>query len=729
MKITRRAALKSSALAATALALRGPRLFSQAATGVDAHIDILPGEPIGTISPEIYSHFIEHRGGVIYDGVWVGPDSKIANTNGIRQAFIDTMKAVQAPVLRWPGGCFADSYDWRDGIGPNGRRPPRTGFWGQQDSNQYGLHEFMHTCRAIGCKPYLAADLRTLPARDFYQEIEYCNAPAGNVPSNSAAPALPNALAAQRAANGDVDPFNVDLWGVGNESWGCGGNLSPEEYAAEFRKFTAWTPSYSRTPNRFVAVGPNGDDVDWTRRLFKSLFANSERRHLFGLSVHYYTSGSPTQFAAGDALNFSPDDFYDLLTRGSIMERVVTDHWSAMGNTSEPGQPQVKLVVDEWGAWYGKGTALAPEYNLSQQSTMRDALLTGITLDIFQRHADKVAVANVAQSINCIHSLMLAQGDKFTVTPTFHVFQMYLPHRGARGVLGGCHPQSARQRAHPGRRQQLHRIARSSKAACGNLRFRVGLGGEPEADDADGRKPAHRPPRHHGDRRLRSDDLQFNQNRPRRSRRPRAQRLRPSQCRPPQPREYGEPRSRAPYARVPTSQRHHAATHAGVATKSGCPIHRSLIAMSGTALPPPCRTADSATLAYCPTIPLEKPDDLCLHDCAPSWLCIHRRNADAVPCCRRKRAGQETARQKSSSCGEAGGSSLLLWPAACGREPRPDYVCAHPRGGYQALPRHAVRRVAERWHRSAPHRLAQHGGGQCVDSRHADEDRPGKRPH
>ena len=399
MKITRRAALKSSALAATALALRGPRLFSQASTGVDAHIDILPDEPIATISPEIYSHFIEHLGGVIYDGVWVGEGSKIPNTHGIRQAFIDTMKAVQAPVLRWPGGCFADSYDWRDGIGPNAKRPPRTGFWGQQDSNQYGLHEFMHTCRAIGCKPYLAADMRSLPARDFYQEIEYCNAPSGNVPSNSAAPARPNALAAQRAANGDVEPFNVDLWGVGNESWGCGGNLNPEEYAAEFRKFTAWTPSYSSTPLRFVAVGPNGDDVDWTRRLFKSLYSNSERRHLFGLSVHYFTSGSPTQFAAGDALNFSSDDFYDLLTRASIMERVVTDHWQAIGNTAEPGQPKVKLVVDEWGAWYGK-----------------------------------VAVANVAQSINCIHSLMLAQGDKFTVTPTFHVFQMYLPHRGAQAV-------------------------------------------------------------------------------------------------------------------------------------------------------------------------------------------------------------------------------------------------------------------------------------------------------
>jgi len=434
MKITRRNALKSSALAATALALRGSRLFSQASTAVDAHIDIIPGEPIATISPEIYSHFIEHLGGVIYDGVWVGRDSKIPNTNGIRQAFIDTMKAVQAPVLRWPGGCFADSYDWRDGLGAAANRPARAGFWGQEDSNQYGLHEFMHTCRAIGCKPYLAANMRSLPARDFYQEIEYCNAPSGEVATNSHSKPVVNSLAAQRAANGDREPFNVDLWGVGNESWGCGGNLVPEEYAAMFRRFTAWTPSFSRVPLRFVAVGPNGDDVDWTRRLFKSLYSNSERRHLFGLSVHYYTSGSPTAFAEGDALAFNADDYYDLLTRGSIMERVVTDHWAAIGNTQEPDQPKVKLVVDEWGAWYSKSTQIAPEYNLSQQSTMRDALLTGITLDIFQRHADKVAVAAVAQSINCIHSLMWASEDKFMVTPTFHVFQMYMPHRGGTAV-------------------------------------------------------------------------------------------------------------------------------------------------------------------------------------------------------------------------------------------------------------------------------------------------------
>ena len=279
---SRRSFLKSSSIAATALALRGSHVFAQSAQ-VDAHIDISPSEPIGTISPEIYSHFIEHLGGVIYDGVWVGEDSKIPNMGGLRKDFIDTMKAIKAPVLRWPGGCFADSYDWHDGLGARAKRPARTAFWNQQDSNGYGLHEFMRTCRAIGCKPYLAANVRTQPARDFYQEIEYCNAPAGEIASNSAAPAAPNGLAAQRAANGDREPFNVDLWGVGNESWGCGGNMTPEEYAAEYRRFTAWTPSYSKTPLRFVAVGPNGDDVDWTSRLFKALYGNPEGRHLWGL--------------------------------------------------------------------------------------------------------------------------------------------------------------------------------------------------------------------------------------------------------------------------------------------------------------------------------------------------------------------------------------------------------------------------------------------------------------
>jgi alpha-N-arabinofuranosidase len=214
--------------------------------------------------------------------------------------------------------------------------------------------------------------------------------------------------------------------------------MTPEEYAAVFRRYTAWVPNYGNIPLRFVAVGPNGDDIDWTTRLFKALYENPERRHLWGLSVHYYTSGSPQKFADGDALNFTADEHYDLLTRGSLMEKIVTDHWAAMGNLpsqpKSPGQPDVKLVVDEWGAWYNKNTALGTEYNLSQQSTMRDALLAAITFNIFQRHADKVAVAAVAQSVNCLQSLLLAKGDRTTLTPTFHVFKMYLSHRGAQSV-------------------------------------------------------------------------------------------------------------------------------------------------------------------------------------------------------------------------------------------------------------------------------------------------------
>lgn len=418
----RRSFIKTGTLAATGLVLSSSRLAKAAAsTEADAHIEILPGEAIGIIAPELYSHFIEHLGGVIYDGVWVGEDSKIPNQHGIRKAFIDAMREVQAPVLRWPGGCFADSYDWRDGIGPRSKRPKRAAFWSQQDTNAFGTHEFMETCSAIGCKPYLAADVRSLPARDFYQWVEYCNAPAGEG----------NALADLRAANGDKAPFNVQYWGVGNESWGCGGEQTPEEYAGEFRRYSTWIPKFSDHPRdelRLVICGPNGDDTAWTRGLMKSL----KGQHPYGLSTHYYTSGDAKKFAAGDALSFTSDEHYDLLTRGSFMENVITDHWSVLSET-DPNH-RTRLILDEWGAWYGKGTELSPHYNLSQQSTMRDALLSGITLDIFHRNAEKVAMANVAQSINCIHSLMLAQEDKFCLTPTFHVFKMYMPHRGAQSV-------------------------------------------------------------------------------------------------------------------------------------------------------------------------------------------------------------------------------------------------------------------------------------------------------
>jgi alpha-N-arabinofuranosidase len=423
---TRRHFLRTSASVTAAVALAPHRALPQS-TQADAHIGIFPSEPIATIAPDIYGHFIEHLGGVIYDGVWVGEKSKIPNVGGIRKAFIDTMKEIKAPVLRWPGGCFADSYDWRDGIGPHSARPQRTAFWGQEDTNQYGLHEFMSTCRAIGCEPYLAADLRTLPARDFYQWIEYCNAPS--TPDKDTGGV--NSLAALRGRNGSPEPFNVRYWGVGNETWGCGGSQTPEEYGELYRRFTEWLPKYPGGVNqlRLIACGANGDDARWTAGVIKSI---GERHAPFGFSTHYYTSGDPKRFASGDALKFDERTHYDMLARAAFMERIITDSWSALGETDHAHR--VKIVMDEWGSWYGDGTRLSPHYNLSQQMTMRDALLSGITLDIFHRHADKMAMANVAQTINCLHSLMLAEGDKFTVTPAFHVFKMYMPHMGAQSL-------------------------------------------------------------------------------------------------------------------------------------------------------------------------------------------------------------------------------------------------------------------------------------------------------
>ena len=231
----------------------------KAISSVDSRIEILIGESLGTISPDIYGHFTENLGGVIYDGMWVGENSKVPNIDGIRTKLIEEMRKIKAPVVRYPGGCFADSYDWRDGIGPADKRPRRTNFWSdgeesgaptshKYDPNQFGTNEFVHFCKLIEAQPYLAANVRSLSAGEFYRWVEYCNSPAGAT-----------TLADIRAAAGYVEPFNVRFWGVGNESWGCGGNFTPQEYASEFRRFTTWVPHYGQRLF-FIASGPNVDD-------------------------------------------------------------------------------------------------------------------------------------------------------------------------------------------------------------------------------------------------------------------------------------------------------------------------------------------------------------------------------------------------------------------------------------------------------------------------------------
>jgi alpha-L-arabinofuranosidase len=421
------------------LATAGLTLAPRASRAADARIDVLLEEPIGPVTADLYGHFIEHLGGVVYDGVWVGRDSRIANTGGVRQALIDHMKRLPSGAIRWPGGCFADSYDWRDGVGPAAQRPRRVNFWindmaslpdspGKYDPNAFGTSEFLRFCRLAGGPPYLAANLRSLPARDFYQWVEYCNAPAGST-----------SLAELRQRGGDREPFGVRFWGVGNESWGCGGNFTPEDYAVEYRRFTAWVPRFG-VPLSFVGSGPNAGDLSWSRRFFTKLTEKGEGalNGMWGWALHHYSwntsRGATTDWNAGkgDAVQFTNDEWYELLNEGDRMDGLISGHWAVMGEIDR--RHRVKLVVDEWGAWYKPGTGVHPTHLFGQQSTMRDAVLAGLTLDTFHRHADKVAMANVAQLVNCLHSLFLAHEDQFVATPTFHVFDLYAPHVGGQSV-------------------------------------------------------------------------------------------------------------------------------------------------------------------------------------------------------------------------------------------------------------------------------------------------------
>jgi alpha-L-arabinofuranosidase len=424
--IERREFLKTSAACMVGLALSRFNAAAQSRT-VDAHIEVLPNEVLGTISPNIYGHFTEDLGGVIYDGIWVGESSKVANVNGIRKPLINHLRTIKAPVVRFPGGCFADSYDWRDGIGPRDKRPRRTNFWGGSDTNHFGTNEFVEFCKLVGAEPYLAANVRSLPAQQFVEWIEYCNSPAGST-----------TLAETRGAAGFTEPFNVNYWGVGNESWGCGGNFEPAQYAMEFRRYVTWVPGYGK-PLRFVASGPNDFNYDWTTGFFEAMVKHDPHFSVpWGWALHFYawnlSRGRTADWdkGKGDAVNFDATDWYELLREGQNMETLIDRHWQLMGQTDR--EHRVKLVVDEWGPWYRPGSEATPGFTLEQMPTQRDAVFSGMTLDIFNRHPEKVAMANCAQLINCLNSLYLAHEDKFVVTPVGRVFELYAAHQGGQSV-------------------------------------------------------------------------------------------------------------------------------------------------------------------------------------------------------------------------------------------------------------------------------------------------------
>jgi len=402
-------------------------MTTRTAFAADAEIEITLQESGPEISPNLYGHFIEHLGGVIYDGIWVGRNSKIANIDGIRKQFVDDMRSIGAPNLRWPGGCFADGYHWRDGIGDPAARPRTYNYWqasmppgyDHTETNQFGIHEFMHLCRLTGAEPYLAANMNSGSPGEFHDWVSYCNAPPGTV-----------SLADQRAANGDKASFAIKWWGIGNESWGCGGDMNPGEYANLYRRFVTQYPAYDPKPF-FVAVGPRGHqqdyDLGWTTGFLESMYTGGHRSRVDGLSIHYYTDFRRTKERVA---TFDAGGWFDVIREGARVETVIEKHWEILSKYDP--EHRIKFVIDEWGVWYPKGEEIAPNYLLSQPLTLRDALHTAVTLDIFNRNADKVTMANVAQTINCIHSLFLAKGDQYVRTPVYSVFEMYRGHMGAR---------------------------------------------------------------------------------------------------------------------------------------------------------------------------------------------------------------------------------------------------------------------------------------------------------
>jgi len=381
---------------------------------------------IGTISPMIYGHFSEHIGGVFYDGLWVGENSEVENVRGFRKALVDSFRKINPPVLRWPGGCFAETYDWRDGIGPRDQRPERVNWWYSWDkrteSNQVGTHEFVDFCRMVGAEPYIAANMTSTTPLHIRNWMEYCNFPAGA-----------STLARERGDNGDVEPLNVKYWGIGNENWGGGGQMTPEMYTREYIRYSAVCNSVGKGTMNLIMCGANGHDVEWTRRIMREWADRPyHEAPTWGVSVHYYCG------TAGWPQNFTDDQWYQQLFQADFMRRIVDDHRAAM-DEFDPDR-KIGMVIDEWGCWHKDGSGPSNGYNLfEQQSSMRDAMVAAMTLNLFNNRCDVVAMANVAQLCNNLHSLYLAGGEHFVETPNYHVFDMFKTHQGGRQIAATLH--------------------------------------------------------------------------------------------------------------------------------------------------------------------------------------------------------------------------------------------------------------------------------------------------
>ncbi len=371
----------------------------------------LPGT---IINRNIYGQFSEHLGRCIYEGIWVGEGSSIPNTRGMRNDVIAALKNLSVPVLRWPGGCFADEYHWKDGIGPREKRPKmiNTHWGGVVEDNSFGTHEFMDFCELIGTEPYVSANVGSGTPQEMMEWIEYMTSDASSPMANL------------RRQNGRDKPWKVTYLGVGNESWGCGGNMRPEFYADNYRRYNTFAKNYGANKLYRIACGSNADDVRWTEILM-----DMAGTQMNGLSLHYYTLPTGSwKGSKGSATQFAEDQWFSTLKRTLQMDEFITKHSTIM-DKFDP-EKKVGLVVDEWGIWTDVEPGTNPGF-LYQQSTMRDAIVAALNFNIFHAHADRVTMANIAQMINVLQAMILTDKEKMLLTPTYHVFEMYKVHQGA----------------------------------------------------------------------------------------------------------------------------------------------------------------------------------------------------------------------------------------------------------------------------------------------------------
>ena len=376
---------------------------------------------LSKINKEIQGQFSEHLGRCIYEGLYVGENSDIPNVNGMRTDVVEALKNIKVPVLRWPGGCFADEYHWKDGIGPKESRKKmiNTNWGGVVEDNSFGTHEFFELCRQIGCETYINGNMGSGTVQEMSEWVEYMT-------FDGVSP-----MADLRAENGHEKPWTVDFFGVGNENWGCGGNMNPEFYGNMYRRYQTFVRDYDGNKKiRKIACGANSDDYEWTQEVMKACFRRiSPQQHgmMDGLSLHYYTVPE-TWDHKGSATEFAEKDWYKTMKKTMYMEELIRRH-SAIMDQYDPDK-KVGMIVDEWGTWYDVEPGTNPGF-LYQQNTMRDALVAGINLNLFNKHSDRVKMANIAQIVNVLQSMILTKGKDMVLTPTDHVFEMYKVHQDA----------------------------------------------------------------------------------------------------------------------------------------------------------------------------------------------------------------------------------------------------------------------------------------------------------